>query len=119
MAMTEAPEPTDLERLQLHLIDVGVVDVLTCPVCRQHGWEVLGPVLGVTLDDAPTPGVLRGRSTMQVVCRTCFYLRYFLWEPIRQRQFSSEALEALRQKAREAEVVPSTASEGRRVEGGR
>jgi hypothetical protein len=102
----QGPEPTDAERMLLHLIDVGVAkgeDGLVCPVCHQHEWDVLG--LAVAPDPINSrPGVQVGRPMIQVVCATCFYLQHFLWEPIRRKQFSSEALEALRQKVREIEI---------------
>ena len=60
-------------------------------------------LLVVAIDPAASrPGALTGRPMMQVVCRTCSYLQHFLWEPIRQKRFSSEAVESLRQKVREA-----------------
>jgi hypothetical protein len=88
------PEPTDPERLLLHLIDVGAAkgeDGLVCPICRHHEWDILGPAIAIDPVNS-RPGVQVGRPMLQVVCSTCFYMQHFLWEPIRRKQFSSEAL---------------------------
>jgi hypothetical protein len=105
----QEPELTDPERLMLHLVDVTTTG-LACPVCQSHNWDVLGLVVAADAINS-RPGALTGRPMMQVVCRTCGYLMHFLWELIRQKQFPSGALEALRQMARETEVSPPATSE--------
>src|SRR5262245_2207687 len=99
----ESPEPTDFERMLLHLRNRrgrGGEDLCPCPVCDDHDWDVLGLVTVPNIPRADSPGA-RSRPMMQVVCNTCFHMQHFLWEPIRRRQFLPEALVALRQQVRE------------------
>lgn len=110
------PGPSDTERFLLHLLEAGGANAsFACPVCNTHNWDILGLVFAIDPVNS-RPGVQVGRHMMQVVCRTCSYLMHFLWEPIRQKQFSSEALEALRQGVREVEVEMPATSGGRHGE---